>query len=168
MRPEIVMSLRNKSRTVLATALSACVLLAPLPFVEARAETLEPVGPKLTPRLKELLQKEMVEMLESATAITTALVTGDHDSVADNASRIFNGFIMKRSLTEKDKADLKRAVPPAFLQLDAAFHRTAEKLIAAAKSKDSQLEAFYFSKMLEMCMSCHTRYAFDRFPQLAK
>jgi hypothetical protein len=75
---------------------------------------------------------------------------------------------MKRSLTEKDNADLKRAVPPAFLQLDAAFHNTAAKLIAAAKNKDSELEAFYFSKMLEMCVSCHSTYALDRFPALAK
>jgi hypothetical protein len=130
----------------------------------ALAETVSPVGPKLTPKLKELIQEEMVQMINSADEITTAIVIGDHDTIAEEATKIVNGFILKRSLTDKDKKDLKKAVPPAFLKLDATFHQTAAKLLQAAQKKDSELEGFYLAKMLGNCVTCHSTYASDKFP----
>jgi hypothetical protein len=127
-----------------------------------------PVGPRLTPKLRDLLQQEMGEMIVSANAITTALVTGDHATVADRAAQIVNGFILKRSLTEQDKTDLENAVPPSFLELDATFHQIAAKLVRAAQERDPELEHFYFSNMLEKCVICHSRYASDKFSGFAR
>lgn len=80
------------------------------------------VGPKLTSKLMQLLKSEMTQIAASTSAITTALATGDHAAVAKEATRIANGFILKESLTQQDKKDLKIAVPTAFLKLDATFH----------------------------------------------
>lgn len=126
------------------------------------------VGPKLTPKLKRLLKTEMTEITASTQQIAKAIATGDHATVAAEAVKIANGFILKRSLTDKDKKDLKRAAPMPFLKLDAVFHQTAAKLARAAQKKDSELEGFYLSKMLGYCVSCHSTYAANRFGGLVK
>lgn len=157
--------LRSMATTL---ALIAAVILATPEQIAARAETVSPVGPKLTPKLKDLIRQEMTQISDSMKEIGTAIATGDHETVADHAARISAGFILKRSLSEQDKKDLKSAVPPAFLQLDAAFHQTAEKLTEAARNRDPAREGALFSKMMENCVSCHSTYATDRFPGFGK
>ncbi len=151
-----------------ALALGAVVVLAPPVQIAVRAEPAAPVGPKLTPKLKDLLRQEMAQISGSMREIGTAIATGDHETVADHAARVAAGFILKRSLTAQDKKDLKSAVPPAFLQLDATFHKTAEKLIEAARNRDSAREGEHFSTMMENCVGCHATYAADKFPGLRK
>jgi hypothetical protein len=163
------MPLPVTSRSTLAIlAILTVGLFGGIQYDSANAESASPVGPKLTPKLRDLIRQEMAQMLDSANAITTAIVTGDHKTVADEATKIVNGFILKRSLTEKDQKDLKKAVPPEFLKLDAAFHRDAGKLVEAANNKYLELEIFYFSQMLEDCTACHSTYASDRFPDFPK
>lgn len=160
--------MRLSSRSTLALVVFALVALASLggkPI--AATEVVSPVGPKLTDKLRNLIRQEMAQMIASTNAIATAIVTGDHGTVADHADKIVAGFIMKRSLTEEDKKDLREAVPPAFLQLDAAFHETAGKLRDAALDRDSERESAYFSQMMGDCVSCHSTYARDRFPGFA-
>jgi hypothetical protein len=44
----------------------------------------------------------------------------------------------------------------------------AGKLADQAEKKDSELQNFYFSRMLETCTSCHAQFAADRFPGLTE
>ena len=124
----------------------------------------EPVGPNLTPRLKELVNEEMRQISTAMGVIWTGMIQGDHQTVAEQGILIHNSFIMKRSLTKADKKDLMAAVPPAFLKLDGKFHGLAKKLAEAAIAHDSELEAYYFNRMTETCITCHTTYAENRFP----
>ncbi|ODU01484.1 MAG: hypothetical protein ABS89_07320 [Thiobacillus sp. SCN 63-1177] len=101
----------------------------------------EPIGPKLTPRLKQMLSEEML-------------------SVKQSAKMILDGL----SLTEQDKKDLMKAASPEFLKLDGEFHQTAGKLAQAAQHKDYELQRFYYSRLVESCQSCHSQHATDRFP----
>jgi len=133
----------------------------------AQAAAPEPVGPKLTPKLRDLLREEMRSVSQAVAQIATAIATGSHGTVADAAQKIHDSFILERKLTAKDKADLERAVPAEFLALDGAFHQTAAKLAEVARHRDSELETFYFGRMLDQCQSCHGRFATDRFPGLA-
>lgn len=126
-----------------------------------------PVGPRLTPKLKNLLDEEMRSIEQASRQITGALVTGDHETVARLAQNIVDSFILERNLTAQDRKDLERAVPTAFLELDGAFHGTATKLAEAARRKDPELQTYYFGRMLEMCQTCHSRHATDRFPAFA-
>lgn len=127
----------------------------------------EPVGPKLTPKLKGLIVQEMQLVLQAMTEIHTAIVTGEHETVATQATKIHDSFIMTQSLTEQDRKDLMAAVPPAFVALDSELHQRAARLAHVAEQKDSELEAVFFAKMTEACVECHATYATDRFPSLS-
>lgn len=132
----------------------------------AQAMAAEPVTPQLTPKLDRLLRQEMRAIDRAMGTILSAIVTGDHATVADQAERIHASFILKQELTPADKRDLKAAVPKAFLKLDQAFHRDAAKLAEAARAGDARRELAVFRKMSRACVTCHSRFVSDRFPGL--
>ena len=136
--------------------------------LQAGAQAAEPVGPKLTPKLKELISKEMQQVAQATAELAGAIAGGNHASAMQLGAAVRDSFILKRSLTEQDKKDLMSAVPPGFVALDRHFHATAGKLAHAAEGKDSELQGFYFYKMLEACVACHARFASDRFPGLSE
>jgi hypothetical protein len=127
----------------------------------------EPVGPALTPKLLDALRQEMQLVLGASGDILTALVYGDHATVAARAQAIHDSFILAQALTEQDLKDLEAAVPPAFVEIDAAFHGMAAELAAAARAGDAGREAALFGQMVAACTDCHGRFAADRFPGLA-
>jgi hypothetical protein len=127
----------------------------------------EPVGPALTPRLLDTLREEMRLVLEASRDILAALVIGDHATVAAQAQAIDDSFILAQALTAQDREDLEAALPPAFLEIDTAFHRTAAELAAAARAGDAEREAALFGRMVATCTDCHSRFAADRFRGLA-
>jgi hypothetical protein len=157
----------RRSRLGKINILSAALALFVVTAVSATAGDEGPVGPKLTPKLKDLIVQEMQFVLQASSEIHTAIVTGDHETVAEQAMKIHDSFIMKRSLTELDKANLMKAVPPAFVNLDAKLHETAARLAHVAEQKDMELETVFFAKMTEACVACHSAYATDRFPSLS-
>lgn len=96
--------------------------------------------------------------------ILDGLIVGDHPMVATNAEQIYSSYILARELTAKDKADLMKAAPPEFLQLDGEFHATAKKLAEAGNQKDYELQRFYYGRLVDSCQNCHSRYVTDKFP----
>ena len=128
----------------------------------------DPVGPNLTPRLKGLLADEMQQVAAATSDLALAITTGDHATVHRLSNAVRDSFILKQSLTEQDKKDLMSAVPPEFVALDRHFHGLAGKLANEAEKKNSELQNFYFSRMLETCTTCHARFAADRFPGLTE
>lgn len=126
----------------------------------------DPVGLKLTPRLKDLLADEMQQVAAATSDLALAIAAGDHATVHRLAGAVRDSFILKQSLTEQDKKDLMSAVPPEFVALDRHFHGLAGKLANQAEKKNSELQNFYFSRMLETCTACHAQFAVDRFPGL--
>jgi len=134
----------------------------------AAAQNAEPVGPKLTPALQGLLQKEMVSVHGASQDILTATVEGNDERVAKLAQQIHDSFILKQSMTPEDKADLIAAVPEGFVKMDKAFHELAAELAQAARDKDRKRQHDTFGRMIEACSSCHAQYATDRFPHFAE
>lgn len=124
----------------------------------------ESIGPKLSPRLKELIGKEMRQVSTAMGTIWTGIAQGNHGIVAEQGMMIHDSFIMKHALTKADKKALVATLPPAFLKLDNEFHELAKKLSVAATAHDSELELFYFEQMTETCITCHKTYAGNRFP----
>jgi hypothetical protein len=149
-------------RRVVGVAIAAFVAL------QTGAYAGDPVGPKLTVRLKELLTKEMQQVAQATSDLALAISAGDHASVMQLSIAVRDSFILKKSLTAQDEKDLMSAVPPEFVALDRRFHGTAGKLARAGEMKDSELQGFYYSKMLEACVACHARFAVDRFPGLGE
>lgn len=128
----------------------------------------EPVGPRMTPKLQDLLRQEMASVLVASQDILAAIVTGDHVTIAERAQQIHDSFILKQSLTEQDRNDLMAAVPPEFVNLDRAFHETSAQLAAAARAEDVGQELGIFARMTDACVTCHGRFATDRFPGLTQ
>ena len=147
-----------KKTLITATFVAGVIFNAAVPAYAG-----DPVGPKLTERLKELLATEMAQVGEATSVLAHAIATGDHDTVKDLGVKVRDSFILKQSLTPEDKKDLVAAVPKAFLMLDKRFHGMAGKMAQAAEAKDTELELFYYGQMLEACMQCHAQFASDRF-----
>ncbi len=123
----------------------------------------EPVGPKLTPRLKELLATEMQQVSQATADLSVAIAAGERAHVKELGTKIRDSFILKQSLTDQDKQDLKGAVPAEFIALDRKFHGAAGKLAHAAEVGDDELVVFYYGRMVEACVTCHAHFAADRF-----
>lgn len=156
------MKINNSKR--LATYVAVMAIMAGFTLEALAAEGVQPIGPKLTPRLKQMLSEEMLSVKQSVKMILDGLITGDHPMVATQAQQIHDSFILQRSLTEKDKKDLMKAAKPEFLVLDGEFHQTAKKLADAATNKDYELQRFYYARLVDSCQSCHSQYATDKFP----
>lgn len=144
--------------------LAACVAFAGF----ALAQSAEPVSPKLTPKLQELLRKEMLSINVASQEILAAMVTGDDERVAILAQQIHDSFILRRSMTPEDKADLMAAVPGDFVKMDRGFHEISAELAQAARTKDRALQQEQFGRMIDACTACHSRYATDRFVGFAE
>ena len=143
------------------------IAIAVAMMVSTMAFSADPVGPKLTPRLKGLIVDEMQHIAKAMADLSTAIATGDHHATMSLSTAVRDSFILKKSLTDHDKKDLMSAVPPEFIALDRRFHFLAGKLVHAAEGKDSELQSIYYAKMLESCVMCHTQFASNRFPGLA-
>lgn len=130
----------------------------------AHAAGPQPIGPKLTQRLHQMLIEEMQNVKQSMHQIMDGLTVGDHSLVMNMAEQIHSSFILARQLTDQDKKDLMKAASPEFLKLDSEFHVTAKKLGDAAKNKDFELERFYYAKLVDSCQNCHSQFVTDRYP----
>jgi hypothetical protein len=128
----------------------------------------EPVGPKLTPKLRDALRQEMASVLLASQDIVGALAIGDHAAVAEQAQQIHDSFILEQALTEQDRQDLEAAMPAAFVELDRGFHEISAALAGAARAQDVEQELGAFARMTEACVVCHGRFAANRFPALAR
>lgn len=122
---------------------------------------------RLSPVLLELLRAEMREIAGGAQVIAVSLATGNWDAVHDAAASIRASYIMEKSLSAEQAAELGRSLPERFKELDAEFHARAEKLAQAAATRDAELAGFHYARLLETCTRCHAGFAAGRFPGFA-
>ncbi|CAM4210988.1 hypothetical protein VRRI112168_17975 [Vreelandella rituensis] len=126
----------------------------------------EPVGSDLTPKLRGLLIKEMIQVELAMHEVFSAIVQGRHAMVAEKGQSIHDSFIMAQSLTDEDRQDLKASVPPEFLQIDTYLHELSASLAEAGHAEDTPRQVELFGRMTETCVACHSAYVTDRFEGL--
>ena len=136
----------------------------PAPSAAAEKREPKPITAKLTPKLHQLLTDEMRAIREAMARILDGLGNGATGLVERTAEQIFDSFVMRQGLTDKDRKDLEKAVPTEFLDLDHEFHVTAMKLSIASVNRDRDLQYFYFGKLVAACATCHSQYVSDKFP----
>lgn len=149
--------------TLLTILLLVAMTALPV-YVGAESSDTEPVTARLTDKLRGLLQAEMQQVDQAMSTIYTAIVTGDHATVAERARAVHESFILKQSLTPADRKDLQRAVTADFVTRDKAFHQSAAELARAGQQADTRAELEQFEAMTRQCAGCHARYVGDRFP----
>jgi len=139
---------------------------ADTPHTEKSAATTPDVAASLSPRLRELLDKEMWQIDDGMGTLATGISLGDWKTVAETASKIRDSFILEQQLTVEDAEELNQKLPAPFLKLDGRFHETSGKLAHAAHNRDAELASFYYYRMLDSCVHCHAAFAPKRFPGL--
>jgi len=141
------------------------VVIVSIPIRSALAETNTPVLAG-APELRQLLREEMQALKKAVAELSQALPQGEWRSVAETAGQIHESFIFQQKLTAEDRKTLHQTLPKGFIRQDKAFHQQAKKLQQAAESEDPELSLFYYSKMIESCVTCHSQFAAHRFPSL--
>lgn len=101
------------------------------------------------------------------TDILPLYVAGEWAEIAPIAGKMRDSYVLKQGLSESQRHELHSRLPAAFLELDQQFHYLSGMLEHAAEMEKAELVGFYFSKMGEICVSCHSRFATHRFPALA-
>jgi hypothetical protein len=158
----------------LSTKLSSCAFGAILFVASAQAQG-EHHGHHAQPKnqghsielsepVRNLLRQEMQQVRVAMQSLVSALATADWKNIEKLGKGIQNSFILKQKITKEQMHELHSALPAEFKKLDKKFHYYAGMLAHVAKEKDTDLTQFYFSKMTESCMACHSQFATQRFP----
>jgi len=74
---------------------------------------------------------------------------------------------LKQGLTAEQIKHFHHSLPEQFIKLDHSFHQYAGMLAHAADAKNADVVSFYFYKMNESCVQCHSSYAQDTFSGFA-
>lgn len=151
---------------ILRTLATVALVFGALLSAHANEPVAQPSGLSMSPELLELLRAEMRELESASQAISLALPAGEWAQIAATGKKMHDSYILERNLTEAQRMELA-SLPERFRSLDEQFHAGAEKLAHAAREKDAELTAFYFSRLLEGCAGCHAAWARQRFPGFA-
>jgi hypothetical protein len=123
---------------------------------------------QLSPDLLVLINQEMALIQQGIMDMVPAIAAGEWVKVSTLGQKIKESFILKQKLTDAQKEELHRVLPQQFIEMDMDFHKSAGMLAHAAEMKNADVVNFYFYKMNAACVSCHGKYAAERFPGLAK
>jgi len=114
--------------------------------------------------IKPILKKEMLAVEKGMQALVSSIAKGEFEKTAMIGKQIQASYLLKQSLTAEQKKHLHHSLPEQFIKLDHAFHQYAGMLAHAAEMKNTEVINFYFYKMNDSCVQCHSQYALERFP----
>ena len=117
----------------------------------------------LSDSVSVLLKAEMNEIKKGMESLVFAMASGNWKQIQETGHRIKHSYIMKNKLTESQKHELHAKLPAQFREIDKKFHYYAGMLSHVAEERDIELVNFYFAKMNETCMSCHSKFVTNRF-----
>lgn len=133
---------------------------------EAATET--PLAFTLSDSTRQLLVEEMRALLNGMQEIIPALVAGEWQKIKSTGEQMHDSYIMKKSLTQSQLHELHEKLPATFRHLDHNFHHSAGQMAEAASRQDYELVSFYYYKMTEACVQCHSQYASSKFPEFVR
>jgi hypothetical protein len=112
---------------------------------------------------QQLLKKEMLAIEQGMKELLSSIATGDWHKTVEIGKQIQASYIMKQNLTPQQLQHLHKHLPEQFVKLDHSFHNYAGMLAHAAEAKNKEVVNFYFYKMTDSCVQCHSVYANDKF-----
>ena len=152
----------------LILGISALILTA---LTAVKVVAVDPSGGLTTAALsvetRKVLIREMQAISEAMGRIHTAVVTGDHVTVVEEARKIHDSFVLAQELTVEQRTEISTTLPAAFVAADRSFHGLARKLMHAGEQNDPELERLWLQEMTRACQACHKEHAAARFPGLA-
>ncbi len=122
---------------------------------------------ELSPELRLLLKEEMGAIELGMQNIVTAYIAGNIEEVAEIAGQIQKSYILKQKITQSQKHELHTKLSKTFIAKDQKFHEYAGMLAHVSQENHMELVSFYYLKLLESCLGCHSEHATHRFPSLS-
>ena len=113
--------------------------------------------------IKQLLKKEMLAIENGMQNLISTIAAGDWQQTAKIGKQIQASYLMKQNLTDEQLRHLHHILPKQFIKLDHSFHHYAGMLAHAAEVKNADVVSFYFYKMNDSCIQCHSSYAQSKF-----
>jgi len=123
---------------------------------------------RLSPELRQLLVAEMRAVQDGMMSLIPAISSGNWQAIAEIGRKLHDSYIMKQKLSKSQIEELHHSLPEGFQELDHSFHHSAGMLAHAAEGKNADVVNFYFFKLNEACVSCHSKFATHRFPGFAR
>ena len=120
----------------------------------------------LPKELEALLLQEMNSLEKGLSQLMPEVVAGNWENIQSIGQQMHDSYILKQSLSKDQIQQLHRSLPGGFKRLDHQLHHSAGMMTHAAEKQNMELVNFYLYKVIETCVSCHSQYATDRFPQL--
>ena len=114
--------------------------------------------------IKQVLKVEMQAIEKGMQKLVSTIAVGNWQKTAAIGKQIQASYIMKQSLTTEQMEYLHHSLPEQFIKLDRSFHHYAGMLAHAAEVKNAEVVSFYFYKMNDSCVQCHSTYAKGEFP----
>ena len=114
--------------------------------------------------IKQVLKMEMQAIEKGMKELVSTIAVGNWQKTAAIGKQIEASYILKQSLTTEQMEQLHHSLPEQFLKLDHSFHHYAGMLAHAAEVKNAEVVSFYFYKMNDSCVQCHSTYAKGKFP----
>ena len=118
----------------------------------------------LSPKLQQLFSKEMMQLQQGMHEIMVAYVSGQWGVIVPIAKKMENSYVLRQNLSQDQMHELHSKLPNEFLELDDKFHYYSGMLSHVSEMKKVELIGYYFAKMSETCVSCHSLYATHKFP----
>jgi len=113
--------------------------------------------------VKPILKKEMLAIEKAMQELVSTMAKGNWEKTAEIGKQIQASYLMKQSLSAEQMKQLHHNLPEQFIKLDHSFHQYAGMLAHAAEVKNADVMSFYFYKMNDSCVQCHSRYAQEQF-----
>ena len=113
--------------------------------------------------IKQLLKKEMLAVENGMQKLISTIAMGNWKKTAEIGKQIQASYLMKQELSDEQLKHLHHILPEQFVKLDHSFHHYAGMLAHAAEVKNAEVVSFYFYKMNESCIQCHSSYAQSKF-----
>jgi hypothetical protein len=113
--------------------------------------------------IKQLLKKEMLAVEKGMQKLINTIAAGDWQKTAEIGKQIQASYLMKQKLSDEQLKELHHILPEQFVKLDHSFHHYAGMLAHAAEVKNAEVVSFYFYKMNDSCIQCHSSYARSKF-----
>jgi hypothetical protein len=118
----------------------------------------------LPKKLHRALTGEMNALQNAMSNLSIAIPAGRLQEVAETAEKMKEGYIMKKVLSKKQLQELNKSLPSGYHTMDRAFYKAIENLKQAAQGNNREKVTLYYYKSIEKCVTCHARYAGQRFP----
>jgi hypothetical protein len=119
---------------------------------------------QLPKKLHRALTGEMNALQNAMSNLSIAIPAGRLQEVAETTGKMIEGYIMNKVLSKKQLKELNKSLPSGYHAMDRAFYKAIEDLKQAAQGNNRKEVNLYYYKSIEKCVTCHARYAKQRFP----